>query len=283
MAAPMHRSFNRSKARMGALCYLLLTIILLPGAAQAQDDLTELDQAGERLPDDELAQIRGKFIKPDSISFFGISMITSWQDEAGVTTVARLVFNVDFLANDPNGKPVPSLMVGWVRDGDPALDVSASHPGYTPLMLTQGVAPVGGLDGTSGAAQANIIAGADNAASNSLQIALVPQSSVEAFGAEGLTSISETSTQGFADGDQLEFRLGANEIGLILTGNQGTDSALQSVGGDFGRILQQTVLNSDGNAVLNNTAVIIGADLGAAGFDAVRATEALSAMKGHGF
>lgn len=88
----------------------------------------------------------------------------------------------------------------------------------------------------------------------------------------------------FADGDRLEFRLGANEIGLLLTGNRGTDSALQSVGGEFGRLLQQSVINSDGNAVFNDSAIIIGADLPGAGqFDSIRATEALSAMKGHGF
>jgi hypothetical protein len=69
----------------------------------------------------------------------------------------------------------------------------------------------------------------------------------------------------------------------MLTGNDGGDSALQNIGGDFGRMLQQTMISSDGNTVFNNSAIIIGADMAATSFDAVRATEALSAMKGHGF
>lgn len=283
----MANQSNTRKSRPGArLSTALVAALVLSGIAfpaQAQDEFAELDEAGPPLTDEELAQIRGKFIKPDSISFFGISMITSWQDESGVTTVARLVFNVDFLDDGSGGDPTPALMIGWVREGDPSMDVTESHSGYTPLLVAEDVMPVGGLGDTTGAAQANVIAGADNAALNGMQIALVPNSSLSEFGTDGLTSITETTTQDFADGDQLQFRLGANELGLILTGNNGTDSTLQSAGGDLGRMLQQTVLFSDGNAVLNNTAIIIGADLSSASFDAIRATEALSSMKGHGF
>lgn len=264
-------------------CAAILTAATWPQTAPAQAAPARLDALGPPVSDAELAEIRGKFIKPESVSFFGISMVTSWQDEFGITTVARLVFNVDFLARAEGGDPVPQLMIGWVREGDPALDVAGSHSGYTALAVSPQALPVGGLGTTSGAAQANIIAGADNSARNGLQIALVPTSSLQGFDAQGLSPITGTTALGFADGDQLEFRLGANELGLVMTGNNGSDSAIQSVGGDFGRMLQQTVLASDGNAVLNNSAIIIGADFSAAGFDAVRATEALSAMKGHGF
>lgn len=251
--------------------------------AQAQDEALAVEDIGPPVPDAELAQIRGKFIKPDSIAFFGISMITSWQDESGVTTVARLMFNVDFLNQGGDGDPVPSLLIGWVRDGDPSADVKQSHAGYAPLLAAQDVLPVGGLGETTGAAQANIIAGADNSALNGMQIALVPRSELQQFTSDGLTPVTATSVQSFADGDQLEFRLGANELGLIMTGNHGSDSSIQSVGGEFSNLLQQTVLNSDGNAVFNNAAVIIGTDFNGSAFDAIRATEALSSMKGHGF
>jgi hypothetical protein len=235
------------------------------------------------IADAELAAIRGKFIRPDSISYFGISMLTSWQDESGITTVAHLVFNVDFLNAGANGNPVPQLLIGWVREGDPAMDVTDSHSGYTPLITMQQVVPAGGLDTTQGAAQANIIAGADNTARNAMQITLVPTSQIGQFQQAGLTAIDATTGISFADGDHIEFRLGTNEIGLALSGNNGNDTALQDIGGDFGRLLQQTMINSDGNSVLNNSAIIIGTDMPAASFDAVRATEALSVMKGYGF
>jgi hypothetical protein len=234
------------------------------------------------LTDPELALIRGKFIRPDSISYFGISMLTSWQDQSGITTVARLVFNVDFL-NDSNGNPVPQLMIGWVREGDPAMDVTDIHTGYTPFITAQQIVPLGQLGTTQGAAQANVIAGADNVARNMMQITLVPTSQIRDLDESGLTAIGASTGVSFADGDRLDFQLGNNEIGLLLTGNNGSDSALQSIGGDFGRMLQQIMINSDGNAAFNSSAIVIGADMTSASFDAVRATEALSAMKGQGF
>jgi hypothetical protein len=263
------------------------SLVIAPVSVNAKPiepvNLSASAQLGTPITDEELAGIRGKFIRPDSISYFGISMLTSWQDEHGITTVARLVFNVDFLNAGSDGNPVPQLLIGWVREGDPAMDVTDSHTGYTPFITAQQILPVGGLGTTQGAAQANIIAGADNIARNNLQIALVPTSQIAAFEQAGLTAIDASTGFSFADGDRLEFRLGRNEIGLALSGNNGSDSALQNVGGDFGRVLQQTLINSDGNSVLNNSAIIIGADMTGASFDAVRATEALSVMKGYGF
>lgn len=263
----------------GILLGTSLTAITLPAPACARDEFAVLQAVGEQVPDAELADIRGKFIKPESISYFGISMITSWQDASGVTTAARLVFNVDFLNRGSDGNPTPTLMVGWVREGDPSLDVTQNHAGYTALA----VSPAGGLGSTNGVAQANIIAGADNAVLNGMQIALVPSAELAGMETGGLTEINASMQQGFADGDQLQFRLGANELGLMLTGNDGSVKTLQSAGGDLGSLLQQTMISSDGNSVFNNTAVIIGTDFGAPAFDAVRATEALSAMQGHGF
>lgn len=276
------RIITHDKKRVSALAAALV-LFGFAFPAQAQEEMLDARKVGPPVPDEELAQIRGKFIQADSISFFGISMITSWQDESGVTTVARLMFNVDFLANSGTGKPDAKLMVGWVREGDPAMDVTGSHAGYTPLIVGDEVVPVGGLGETKGAAQANIITGADNSALNGMQIALVPSSSLQKFQGDGLTPITGSTVQSFSDGDLLEFRLGANELGLVLTGNHGGDSSIQSVGGEFSNLLQQTVLNSDGNAIFNNAAVIIGTDFNGSAFDAIRATEALSPMKGHGF
>lgn len=275
----------RSKAAcavfIGGVALAIAPVSALAGPPEPLDilDIAWLDTP---ITDPELAAIRGKFIRPDSISYFGISMLTSWQDQSGITTVARLLFNVDFLDNS-NGNPVPQLMIGWVREGDPAMDVTDSHSGYTPFVTAQQVVPLGELGTTQGAAQANVIAGADNVARNVMQIALVPNSQIRELDQSGLVAIGEATGFSFADGDRLEFQLGSNEIGLMLTGNNGGDSAIQNIGGDFGRMLQQTMINSDGNTVFNNSAIIIGADMTAASFDAVRATEALSAMKGHGF
>jgi hypothetical protein len=274
-------SCNRVRRKIFAMAGIFLAMTA-PVPTFAQNSFAALESLGPPVDDQALSNIRGKFIRPESVSYFGISMITSWQDQHGVTTVARLVFNVNFLATD-NGEIPGQMTIGWVREGDPAMDVSDSHTGYTPYFVVQQLLPVGALGDTRGAAQANVIAGADNAALNTMQIALVPASAVPQFAGNGMTPVTETTSLGFADGDALEFRLGTNEIGLALSGSNGADSTIQSVGGDFGRMLQQTVLNSDGNSVLNSTSIIIGTDQVATGFDAVRTTEAMSVMRGHGF
>lgn len=240
-----------------------------------------LEGLGVALSDDELSEMRGKYVTPEEVSFFGISLTTSWQDEMGVTTLARLVFNVDFLTGD-DGKPLTTLLVGWSREGDPSMDITDTHQGYVPVLVPSQALPVGSLESFEGAAQANVIAGADNIAANGLQIAIVPASSLPQLSTDGLQSITESQYFGFPDGDQLSFEIGQNSLGLSMIGNNGLDSSLQALGGDVGQMLQQTMLNSDNNAVFNNATMIFGLDaLGAA--NTVSAQEALSVMQGNGF
>lgn len=266
-----------------------LTLAMEPVSAAAMTSSPGLPSTGlegiaRTVPDSELEEMRGKFISSDAVSFFGISMLTSWQDESGITTTARLAFNVDFLNQGDDGTPSVQFLIGWTRDGDPAMDVTDTHEGYAPIILAADIFPVGGLDTTTGAAQANIIAGSDNKAHNVLQVALVPRSALSDMSpGEGLTSANGTTAMNFSDGDSLEFRITQNQIGLVLTGGNGIDSSLQSVGKDMGQALQQTILNTGHNDVMNNLRIVFGTEMLSGATDAVKITEALSSMKGNGF
>ncbi len=273
-----HRA--KGRRRTALLAAVLLTGTAAPALAQGPD-LSALATA-ERVSDEDLAAMHGKFVTPSSITYFGITMLTSWQDASGVTTLARLVFNVDFLSAAQGGRPVPQLMIAWSRDGDPAMDVTDTNAGYVPYIPPQDVIAVGGLDSFSGAAQANVIAGADNRALNGMQVMIVPSSAVPMLSQGGMTAVDGSSGVSFADGDALQFRLGDNQLGIVMTGNNGLDSASQLAGGDIGQLLQQTILNSDGNTIDNRASVIFGVDA-LQNLSAVRAQEAMSAMKGHGF
>ena len=246
-------------------------------------DQTYAAPLGLPVSNPELDAMRGKYISPEAVSYFGISMLTSWQDENGITTAARLAFNVDFLNPAGGGAPVPQLLIAWERNGDSAMDVAGVPDGYVAVTLgPDQVLPVGALDTVGGAVQANVIAGADNITRNSMQIAVVPMSAVPNLSADGLTPVSATTTRTFDDGDQLQFRLGDNQVGLVLTGGNGMDSTMQSVGGDLGQLLQQTMLQSDNTHVFNSSAIIFGVDT-ARNLDRVQTDEALLSMKGFGF
>lgn len=243
-----------------------------------------LASLGAPLADEDLVEMRGKFISPDAVSYFGISMLTSWQDAQGVTTLARLAFNVDFLNGASGGIGTPRLMIGWVRDGggDPNMDIPGAPEGYVAGVGGLQVMPIGALDTLDGAGQVNVIAGADNSTSNSLRFAVVPRNSVPEMSYEGLSPISSTQSIAFEDGDQLQFSLSNNEIGLTMTGSNGLDSSLQSLGGSFGQFLQQIMIQSSGNSVLNNASITVGVDA-LQNFERVQVGGARMSMKGLGF
>ena len=270
---------RRSIWTVPAMGAALLAGSAIPAAA-SMTDLSALSGA-TRVTDDELSDMHGKFVTPQSVSYFGITMLSSWQDASGVTTLANLVFSVEFLPGD-NGNPVPQLMIAWTREGDPAMDVTDTHEGYVPYIPAQNVLGVGALETFAGAAQANVIAGADNRALNGMQVMIVPSSAVPALAQGGMTSATGPVDLVFADGDELHFQLADNQVGILMTGNGGNDSASQLAGGDIGQLLQQSILNSDNNAIENRASVIFGVDA-LQNVQIVRAQEALSAMKGHGF
>lgn len=272
---------NSGKRLLGHSLAALAMFATTSPASANMPDLSALEGM-QRVDDNELAEMHGKFVTPDSVSYFGITMLTSWQDSSGVTTLARLVFDIDFLASPDGGDPVPQLLISWTREGDPSMNVTDTHEGYVPYIAPTDVLAVGALDEFSGAAQANVIAGADNRTLNGMQVLVVPSSAVPALSQTDMSSADGPVNLAFPDGDQLQFRLAENQLGIVMSGNNGLDSASQLVGGDIGQILQQTVLNSDSNIIENRASVIFGVDA-MQNLETIRVQEALSAMKGHGF
>ena len=243
----------------------------------------ERSNLGHPMVDAELGDIRGKYISPDAVSYFGISMLTSWQDEAGITTAARLAFAVDFIAPSSGGSPVPHLFVSWTRDGDLQMDVAGTSAGYTTLAATPAqIGPVGALSTLGGAGQVHVIAGADNVTDNTLRFAVVPRSAIAPLDTGGMQHVNGSSGTTFDDGDSLLVRMGDNTLSMALTGNGGRDSTLQMIGGDLGHVLQQTILNSDNNTVMNSTTIMFGVSDQLRDNDRVSATGAMASLKGFG-
>lgn len=237
-----------------------------------------LEGIGRTVDDEELSDMRGKFVSADRISYFGVQMQTSWQGPDGVTTSATLSFSVDFLggAGNPDGA-TPVLMIGWNREGDPSLDVAgfgeAAADGYVAL-------PVGGLESTYGAVQSQLIAGSDNAVRNAMRIAVVPASAVQRPDGEGLTTVTDGQSLQFADGDTLQFLLGDNQLGIALA--SGGDQVRQSMNGMLGQAAQHVLLSSSSNSIHNGMNVVIGYDQLEQNAR-VSMDNALSAIKGIGF
>ena len=277
---------NSFKARsLKTIALLSAAFLFSASASGAPSSEQKMSGLGEALPDSALADMRGKFVRPDNVSFFGITLLTSWQDAQGITTNARIVFNVNFLNVGPNGSPTPALMIDWERTGDPAMDVTDRHSGYVPYLsyLTPGQsAPLGGLGTHEGLAQGNFIAGADNISRNNMQIAIVPAWAIPVLSMHSVQAAGGSTQIGFGDGDKLQFLIENNQIGIAMSGGNGLDSSLHALGGEAGQMLQQTMLNTDGNAVFNSASIILAAD-NFAQRDSIKVESALSVMKGNGY
>ena len=113
---------------------LLVEVLLASSPALANSPMSSgLESFGAKVSDEQLSDMRGKFVRPENVSYFGISMATSWQNSDEVTTSAVLLFSVSFLhgANGLSGAN-PVVAVAWNRDcdscGDPAMDVIGFGP-----------------------------------------------------------------------------------------------------------------------------------------------------------
>lgn len=265
---------------------LLLALMLssLPLQCAAQLPQTGLEGLGTKISDEELGEMRGKFISPQGVAYFGVSLHTSWQGADGITTFATLLFTVDFARGGGQGT-VPQLLVGWSRDGDEAMDVTgfgaAAADSYVAIS-DNGVIPVGGLGSVNGAVQSNEIAGTDNRVHNAMSIAVVPVSAVSAPQTGGLTAITSTTSQSFADGDTVRFVLEPGQIALALSGQGGMDAVRQSLDSDLGQAAQHVLLNSNFNTVNNHFGITVGIDE-LRQIDRISVDSALAAMKGRGF
>ena len=223
--------------------------------------------------DEELGEMRGKFIQPASVNFFGIQLSSAWQTNDGIVLTATLQFEADLNQGQPQGSPV--VLASWTHDNeDPTLNI----PGTTTPDL-------GGLMTVNGAVQVNDISGGENHVRNELYVRVGPFDAGNAGFQDAGDPIDSSKTLQFADGSEIQFKIDPNGIGLLLQGPVGHDSdgfALQSVNGNMANQLAQHVqLVGNANAIQNQLDVVIGIDQLQTTQTAVE--NALSAMKGWGF
>lgn len=257
MDPPISQGHRRTKSLVPRALFAL-TFAFATAPAFAAEVPSGLEFIGQRIPDEQLATMRGKFISPNSVSYFGIMMTTSWQGPDGITTQANLLFRIDF-AGGVGGSSSPHLLVGWSRDGDTSLDLGSFGPaaqsGYVAIGANGAATPLVAAN-SSGAVQSNIIAGADNHALNGMSIAIVPASAVDHATPSGLTDIAGSQTSNFANGDQLQFRLNPRTIGISFS--NGANSAQQQIDGALKQASQSINLSSDHYSASNLMAITIG-------------------------
>ena len=124
------RGRRRSQRRV---MLLAATAAFMSSTAVANPRMNSgLEQFGAKVSDEQLGDMRGKFVRPGNISYFGISMATSWQNSDQITTSAVLLLSVAFAHGAGGTGANPMVAVAWNRDcsgcADPAMDVVGFGP-----------------------------------------------------------------------------------------------------------------------------------------------------------
>lgn len=185
------------------------------------------------ISDAELAQLRGRYVLPDRVIHFGVTMSTFWQNSAGQAIGATVQLQVGANAQ-------PSLYVSYT---DQSGSGSAVMPGTGQVIGGNGLTQVQGIS------QSVRSAGDYNDALNDLSISI--SSSENALPAP--TGQPWNSTTGFTN-DAGSVQISTLAGGLQMTLNAaGQGIAQQQIGG--GNVLQQASISSNLNSVRNLAAL----------------------------
>ncbi|QFT76461.1 hypothetical protein [Erythrobacter sp. THAF29] len=240
-----------------------------------------LESLGREVADEELSDMRGKFIKADSVHYFGVEMVQSWTNADGLTMQATLQFSVDFANGASNLEgATPSIQISWSRVCDECLDTDMdvadlSAVGDTPTLLE-----VGRFETLEGLVQTQEIAGSDNRVLNKMHFSVVPASSIDSTIPEGSQSVLPGVSQIVDGDDQIQFQVARNELGISMS--RGDESVQQGVSGEMSQVAQHVILQSSLNTIRNEMAITVGVnDLATMRTHNIQS--ALSVMKGRGF
>jgi hypothetical protein len=263
-----------------ALGIAVIAPIALASAVDAAPADLGLGASARLVSDDELGDMRGRYIEPEAVNFFGIELNSSWQTADGLVLTATLQFEANF--NNGKAQPDPVILASYRHDENGQIDQGLEIDGIVGEFQGQGLSTV------DGAIQANQLAGDGNDVANLLRIRVGDfDAESSGFSNSGGTAITQTVTHGFEDGSAIKFTVGANDIGVTLQGptnqNQSPDNLVgQGVNGSAAsQIAQHVQLMGDANTVYNTLDVVIGVDKLPTTQTAIE--NAMSAIKGWGF
>jgi hypothetical protein len=267
-------------------------VCMAPAAAAppvtAFGTVTGLGPEARLVTEDELGEMRGKFIEPESVRFFGIQLSSAWQTADGSVLTATLEFESSFNHGQPDPNTV-SAAAEWNHACTGSCDPSVEIPN-APQDVTVVFGAIGatGLTTVNGAVQSTQVSGHNNSVGNVMQVRIGDYNAAS-VGPPDADAVALTASKSvrFDDNFVVKFQLTQNTVGLELRGpgpQQKADGlATQGVSGQPGvnQFDQHIALVGDANTIRNSLDVFVG-------IDPLQATQlqienALSFMKGLGF
>ena len=212
--------------------------------------------------DQELAQLRGRYILPDRIISFGVVMSSTWQNSAGQVIGAEVAVSV------ANGQVLPSLQVREISSLGSGANVTAGTG-----VITGG----NGLDSVNGIVQSVRTAGDLNSGLNDLRVQISTGGSATAS-SEGQAWTGSQAFTNAAGTVNVSSRNGG--INIALQAGQGQGFSSQQVGGG---VAQHANISGSLNEVRNLATLSVALRDNPRSLNLDTCIEQLRALRPHGY
>lgn len=234
-----------------------LGVPLLHVRAEAPDESVFADAV--EVDDGELAEMRGKFVSPGQITYFGVEMQTQWQTGSGEVLSAGMKMDMNF-SPDGNAPPAVTLVptVSIVTNAGEEPDTIIPGPSGPPdtVIASKGITNV------SGVVQSAQAGGNENRINNSIAMDITISSGpVTENSAPQAIELASVSAQESTDSGSVALA-GADQDGVQVytyVPNQG--EILQRIGSNSagdGNIVQSARLVGDQHRVINTMTISAG-------------------------
>ncbi len=206
--------------------------------------------------DSELAEMRGKFVSPGQITYFGVQMQTQWTTGSGEVLSAGMKMDMNF-PKAGNKNPVVTLVptVSIVRNANTNTpEANSIQPGTSNTTITSN-----GLTNVSGVVQSIQEGGNQNSVNNDIKMNVtITSGALNGKGASHAPALKPSSVEKSAVDGSVALA-GASKNGIEVytyVPNQG--EILQRIGGGpagAGNIIQSARLVGDEHKVINKMTI----------------------------
>ena len=196
------------------------------------------------LKDQELANLRGRYVMPGRIISFGVVMTSTWQTAKGDVIGATSTLQVQ------QSTIKPQFYVSLIDEKGSA----SAHAQNTSVSAGTGtVTGGGGLNSTEGVTQVVRAAGDNNTAYNNVDINVTKANEAPVAAPQGQVLAAGTTLVGSNDAGSLSVSSAGTGVQLNIAANNNQGSTVQRLA--QGGLMQNTTLLGAGNRVNNLTSL----------------------------
>jgi len=194
------------------------------------------------LKDQELANLRGRYVMPGRIVSFGIVMSSTWQNAKGDVIGATSTLQVQ------QSTIKPQFYVSMIDEKG-----TGTAPGSAPSAGTGVVTGGNGLATTEGVTQVVRAAGDNNAAYNNVDINVTKANEAPAIQTQGNALAANTPAVISNEAGSMSVTSSGTGVQMNIVANNNQGSAMQRLA--QGGLMQNTTLLGAGNRVTNLTSL----------------------------